>query len=636
MLVVLCSLLYLQFLLLGLVVGILWLWIENSLNNDRNSLRINFVITIGILLWIGFNYIGFFYRVYPNVQMKLSTLPDFNSIVSLVSKKTSIISVIELFKTGFKSGIIPLQGITLATLVLQIKRPLVNTIQSIKSVIQKKLTKLNKKISLNLQHCNPEPPIRLQAGVMLGIDASNTKQIIIDDNELNGHLLVCGTTGSGKTVTLKNFIKSAIERNIPLIYVDGKADQRLPFEIAEICKQHNREFKLFEMEESATTKYNPLATGSFTELKDKIITMKTIDSSDGKFYQTAEGEYLQFLFKVMKKANLKIDLYTLGNYISMPKLFELISQLNPKEVDLVELQTEARDIKDRLYRNLDGIISDVNTFTKSTLGHLFDTAEVYSFSDFEQVHESIDESMQPLESLQSSRPAQTAQRESVHTLKSAQSQQCQQPTIINLEEDIKNGCIIYFSLNDLTYPDYASRLGRLIINDIKSVFGRISENNPLKTFAIFDEFTTYAGEQFTTILSRTRSKGIHAIIGTQSFDTIEKMSPKLASDLIANCNTFIVHRQNSDIDAEKLADVIGKITTYDISYHAATNNPNTASTALPSQKDTVEPTSSLTYRKVRENKVEPEKIQALKDGQAYVLRKKSGATINLVKINYIK
>jgi conjugal transfer pilus assembly protein TraD len=632
MLVLLYGLLYLQFLPLGLVVGILWLWIENSLNNDRNSLKINFGITISILLWICFNYISFFYQVYPNIYpnlpIKLNNLPNFNHIISLVSNKTSIIGIIELFRTGFKSGIIPLQGITLATLMLQIKRPLANTIRSIKSVIQNKSTKLNKKLSPNLHTSNLPPPVHFQAGVMLGIDASNTKQIIIDDNELNGHVLVCGTTGSGKTVTLKNFIKSAIERNIPLIYVDGKADQRLPTEIAEICKTYNRQFKLFEMEESATTKYNPLATGSFTELKDKIITMKTIDSSDGKFYQTAEGEYLQFLFKVMKKANLKIDLYTLGTYISMPKLFELISQLNPKEVDLVELQTEARDIKDRLHRNLDGIISDVNTFTKSTLGHLFDTSDVYSSSDFEIMHDSI----QPLESSPMSQSPQLSPQ-SAHALKSVQPQQCPQPTIINLEEDIKSGCIIYFSLNDLTYPDYASRLGRLIINDIKSVFGRISENNPLKTFAIFDEFTTYAGEQFTTILSRTRSKGVHAIIGTQSFDTIEKMSPKLASDLIANCNTFIVHRQNSDIDAEKLTDVIGKITTYDISYHAPTNNPNVV---LPSQKDALEPMSSLTYRKVRENKVNPEKIQALKAGEAYVLRKKSGATINLVKINYIK
>ena len=38
------------------------------------------------------------------------------------------------------------------------------------------------------------------------------------------HVFVCGTTGSGKTVALSNYIKNAIEKNFPLLIIDGKGD----------------------------------------------------------------------------------------------------------------------------------------------------------------------------------------------------------------------------------------------------------------------------------------------------------------------------------------------------------------------------------------------------------------------------
>jgi len=37
-------------------------------------------------------------------------------------------------------------------------------------------------------------------------------------------VLVCGTTGSGKTVALSNFIKRAVEKNFPAFIIDGKGD----------------------------------------------------------------------------------------------------------------------------------------------------------------------------------------------------------------------------------------------------------------------------------------------------------------------------------------------------------------------------------------------------------------------------
>lgn len=38
------------------------------------------------------------------------------------------------------------------------------------------------------------------------------------------HIFICGTTGSGKTVTLSNFIESVFKYDYPAVIVDGKGD----------------------------------------------------------------------------------------------------------------------------------------------------------------------------------------------------------------------------------------------------------------------------------------------------------------------------------------------------------------------------------------------------------------------------
>jgi hypothetical protein len=58
-------------------------------------------------------------------------------------------------------------------------------------------------------------------GTVIGIDV-NGNTVKITDEELNGHCLVLGATGAGKTTTLMNFIESAVRRRIPVIIVDGK------------------------------------------------------------------------------------------------------------------------------------------------------------------------------------------------------------------------------------------------------------------------------------------------------------------------------------------------------------------------------------------------------------------------------
>lgn len=57
----------------------------------------------------------------------------------------------------------------------------------------------------------PPEVTKTQDGTLIGF--KNNKPVFVADN--CRHVFVCGTTGSGKTVALSNFIKRGIDKNYP-------------------------------------------------------------------------------------------------------------------------------------------------------------------------------------------------------------------------------------------------------------------------------------------------------------------------------------------------------------------------------------------------------------------------------------
>ena len=67
----------------------------------------------------------------------------------------------------------------------------------------------------------------IEDGSLLGVDKMSGRRVLLTDADANTHTLVLGTTGSGKTVTILNLVESAIDRALPVVYIDGKGDQAL-------------------------------------------------------------------------------------------------------------------------------------------------------------------------------------------------------------------------------------------------------------------------------------------------------------------------------------------------------------------------------------------------------------------------
>ena len=89
------------------------------------------------------------------------------------------------------------------------------------------------------------------------------------------HVFVCGTTGSGKTVALSNFIKSGIDNDYPMLIVDGKGDIGKN-SIVDIVNKLGAKKKIYVVNLNNpvnSSKYNPFRNATPTIVKDMLINL---------------------------------------------------------------------------------------------------------------------------------------------------------------------------------------------------------------------------------------------------------------------------------------------------------------------------------------------------------------------------
>ena len=399
-----------------------------------------------------------------------------------------------------------------------------------------------------------------QDGVALGVERGTLKPVFISDREANQHCFVVGTTGAGKTTTITNFAESAISRGIPLVVVDGKGDIGLAEDIRKMAERHGRQFKHFSTG-GDSWRYNPFKHGGPTEVKDKLINLT--EWTEEHYYRMAE-RYLQAVFWCLQAAGVNVDLSSIAKYINKNALASL-----------------ARQAKDKL--TLDRILSSLDSIDPKDVAGLAHRVAVLAESEVGQ--------------LLREKPDNT----------------------IDLVEVIQEGQVAVFSLESLRFPEFARLLGRLVVADLKTVAVR-SGGKPV--YIIFDEFSVFATPQVVDMISKTRSFGFRVLIGTQSPSDLEAVGGQaMVEQVIENTNTYIIHRQNSGVNAEKLAGVIGTKEGYETTYQVQSGS-------FGSQVHTGMGTRKL----VREFIVHPDEIKRLETGEAILVRKSRGFMVQKVRV----
>lgn len=346
-------------------------------------------------------------------------------------------------------------------------------------------------------------------GTILGVSTYTGQQIVMPDWYINQIVMVLGTTGGGKTVTLRRFYQRAIRNDYPLIIVDGKPTDDNVAWVRDMAAKQRRKFYGFNCGDYSH--YDPLANGGFSELKDKIISLK--DQWENDYYRSIAEDYLQTTFEVLLLCKLPLDLKLVVKCLDIHTLQELA-----RETDNEELVGRVESLTKYERKDITGLQAHLNLLIHSELGDFF----------------KIDHSAFSL------------------------------PQVIN------DNAIVYFALPALRFPSFSKVLGKLVINDLKAAIDRTNASSK-RVLMIFDEFSVFAGDQVLNLVNMGRGKGVHAIFGTQGLADLDRVDEGFKSQVMNCVNTIICHRLNDKESAEAVSGWIGTEDRFALS---AQYNPN--------------------------------------------------------------
>ena len=302
--------------------------------------------------------------------------------------------------------------------------------------------------------------------------------------------------------------------------------------------------------------YNPFKNASPTICKDMLVNMT--DWSE-EHYKLNTERYLQRLIFLLHKANIPLSFKTIIRAMGADNFSQLSNELlmagritKTEHMENIELtKTSGKIAGDAVAR--------FSLIAESELGYIFDENGVDIYTALEQ------------------------------------------------------NAIILFILNPLIFPEISPLIGRLVLIDSKKAVSNMFAGEGRRTFFIMDEINSYASPALIDLVNKSRSANITCVLSAQSLSDLDyAVDGAFKEQVIENCNNYIVMRQNSSVNAEHWANILGTRATLEVTYQLQQKNLNTSETGFGSAK------------RVREYLYHPDDIKNLKTGQGIFMSKDMG------------
>lgn len=328
------------------------------------------------------------------------------------------------------------------------------------------------------------------------------------DTKSRAHLFAIGTTGSGKTANILRYVENSIKNGQPTIIVDGKGGTKehdLATVTQKLAKKYGREVYLVNQSDlSNTDPYNPFSDLSATEVKDMLVSMSEWESDH---YKNLASRYWQIMLSVMIDNNItptfeKIILF------SVPENF----------LQVLDLIKKRGQIDDEKYRKAVNIAnSEAGKQAEISISR---SAVVYEGDGSKLFGDHLG---------------------------------------FNMRSAFEENAVVIVLLNEFSYGDFARSTGQLVLEDIKSLIGRLlrGEYEEQETLLVLEELGVYVNNGIEGLLNRSRSAGVKTIVSMQTTADVDKENPDLTRQIIGNCNDFMIMRVTDQDSAETMAKLIG-------------------------------------------------------------------------------
>lgn len=382
-----------------------------------------------------------------------------------------------------------------------------------------------------------------------GNDRKSNDELWFTNDDMRTHVLIFGSTGSGKTEALVSIAYNALIQGSGFIYVDGKGDNSLFAKVFSLVRAMGREDDLLlinfmtgardiigPQEKRLSNTMNPFYTGSSSMLSNLVVSLMDSGSqgSGGDMWKGRAIAFVEALMRVLVTARdagyILLDANSIRLYFSLERLEEMMDKVlirdGQEPVSLAGFPDVVLEPITQYLMNLPGYIRE----KKGKQGSQVYEQHGYITMQLTRVFSSLADTYGHI--IRTSLPE------------------------VDLRDVVLNRRILVVLLPALEKsPDELANLGKVIIaslktmmasglgDEVEGMYSQVIERKPTNArnpfLCILDEYGYYAVPGFAVVPAQARSLGFSVIFAGQDLPAFQKASKEEAASIGANTNIKI-------------------------------------------------------------------------------------------------
>lgn len=235
-------------------------------------------------------------------------------------------------------------------------------------IVEKRKKQSKSKVKIEIEDLEDET--KVNKFDVFGWSVKRKKVLKLDDIHTARHTIVCGASGSGKTVLMAKLFQKALKSGHSILCIDPKNSDSNLEQLTAICKIYNK--KLLVVSPSYTgpnaIKLNPLKDGSYNQIADRFHTSLTWSEEHYKKRSFAATLVAARLIK--QKSEI----------VTFHKLLKRISSLVGEKFIMEGIQETFVE------SDISGIKTDLLSIITSEIGSLFCSEDGYSFAELRDMN----------------------------------------------------------------------------------------------------------------------------------------------------------------------------------------------------------------------------------------------------------
>jgi intracellular multiplication protein IcmO len=402
-------------------------------------------------------------------------------------------------------------------------------------------------------------PRKARGIYFFGNQLQTDQELWFGNDDMRTHVLIFGSTGSGKTEALVSLAYNALVQGSGFIYVDGKGDNSLFAKVFSMVRSMGREDDLLLVNYMTGAKdiigpqkrrlsntMNPFAIGSSSMLSQLVVSLMDSSSGggDGDMWKGRAINFVESLLKVLvamrDAGHILLDANTIRNYFGLDRVEAMVTD-----------KAFIRDDQDPI--SIEGFPDVVLEPIKNYLHNLPGYNKTKKGQQVSQVLE-----QHGYITMQLTRVFGSLADTYGHIMRTKLAE-------VDFKDVVLNRRILVVLLPALEKsPDELAALGKVIIASLKGMMAaglgdavegeyrdliqRKPTNAPTPYLCILDEYGYYAVKGFAVVPAQARSLGFSVVFAGQDLPAFQKASKEEALSIGANTNIKICMKLEDPLD----------------------------------------------------------------------------------------